>query len=806
MSYRFLLTIALTVLCFKTSLAQTVKVVDGTNLQPVENVYIFNNDRNKMTSTNAKGEAALDAFAPTDTLNFQHPGYVVLTLTFKQVQQQDFKVQLVERSIVLDKIYVSASKREQDVTEIPQRIAQISQDQIMFNNPQTSADLLQQSGKVFVQKSQLGGGSPMIRGFAANSVLLAVDGIRMNNAIFRSGNLQNVISVDANALKNTEVLFGPGSIMYGSDALGGVMNFQTKEANLSFEEDEAVTEVNALARYSSANNERTFHADAGIGYEKWGMLTSVTYSDFDDLRSGGNFYDDYPNFGKRREYVVRRNGQDVVVTNDDVTEQKFSGYEQLNLMQKFRYKPNSDWDASYGFHYATSSDIPRYDRLIQRENGDTGQFSNAEWYYGPQIWMMNALNIEHFNADISWFDKVTAVFAQQWFQESRNDRDFRDTQLRNREENINVYTANLDFDKLWGDDKELYYGIEGIYNHVGSDAHITNIETGNISAVATRYPDRGSDYTQLAAYGKYKQDLSSHFTAVAGARYSHVLLDARFSDRFYNFPFDEIELNTGAMSGSLGFTYRPLDDLQFNLNGSTGFRAPNVDDVAKVFDSEPGTVIVPNADLEPEHSYNVDFTIIKDFNKLARLEINTYYTWLKDAMVRRKFQFNGQDSIMYDGTLSEVEAVVNAGKAYVYGASVGFTADLSSRFTFYSQVTYTDGKDITNDEPLRHVAPLFGMVSLTYKTDKFKVETYSEFNGEKDISDFSPSERNKPHLYTPDGSPGWATLNVKASYQLNKQLQLDAGVENIFDKHYRPYSSGISAAGRNVSVAVRAQI
>src|SRR5699024_4440499 len=234
----------------------------------------------------------------------------------------------------------------------------------------------------------------MIRGFAANSVLIAVDGIRMNNAIFRSGNLQNVISIDPNALANTEVLFGPGSVIYGSDALGGVMNFQTKDPQLSYSKEEKTIGVNGMARYSSANNERTFHADASLGFEKWGLLSSISYSNFDNLQSGGNFYKDYPDFGKRKEYVARQNGADVVVENDDVTEHLFSGDDQINLMQKIRYKPTAQWDLKYAFHYGTTTDIPRYDRLIQRKDG---ALKNAEWYYGPQIWMMNTLKVDYFS-------------------------------------------------------------------------------------------------------------------------------------------------------------------------------------------------------------------------------------------------------------------------------------------------------------------------------------------------------------------------------------------------------------------------
>lgn len=784
-------------------LGQTVEVIDSATLQPVEDVYIYNLSNSKAAITDAAGETDLSRFAESDTLIFQHPSFKQKVRTLPQLEQQNFVVKLTERTVMMDEIYVSANKREQRASKIPRKVMQIQSEAIAFSNPQTAADLLQASGEVFVQKSQMGGGSPMIRGFAANSVLIAVDGIRMNNAIFRSGNLQNIISVDPNSIASAEVIFGPGAIIYGSDALGGVMNFETKNAKLASNDEGPFVKVNALSRFGSANNERTLHADANLGFASWGVLTSVTYSNFDNLHAGAQFFDDYPDFGKRREYIIRRNGSDQVIQNDDVTEQVFSEYAQLNLMQKIRYKPAPDWDLNYAFHLGTTTDIPRYDRLIERENGNTGSLKNAEWYYGPQIWMMHVLKANNYTPT-DFYDRIQGTLSYQWFQESRNDRDFQSPVLRNREENVDAAIANIDFDKQFHENSILYYGFEGIYNYVKSNALTTNIETGQQAPAATRYPDGGSDYTQLAAYGKYQQDLSPDFTGIAGLRYSHVMLHAEFSDQFYDFPFNEIDISTGALNGSLGFTWRPADGVQLNLNGSTGFRAPNVDDAAKVFDSEPGTVIVPNSDLKPEYSYNIDAALVKHFGDRARLEINTFYTWLKDAMVRRDFQFSGQDSIVYDGELSKVEAVVNAGKAYVYGASTTLSFELGQYFGFDSHITFTDGKDISNNEPLRHVAPVFGQAGLTYKRSRLKARLYTQFNGKKDIRDFSPSEQRKTHLYTEDGTPGWATLNLKTSYQINGSFRLNAGVENILDQHYRPYSSGISAPGRNFIFSLKA--
>lgn len=170
----------------------------------------------------------------------------------------------------LGEVIVSVNKWEQKINEVPNKITKINKLDILRNNPQTAADLLSQTGAVFVQKSQLGGGSPMIRGFATNRVLLVLDGVRMNNAIYRSGNLQNVISIDALSTETAEVIFGPGSLIYGSDAIGGVMDFHTLNAKFSASE-KMLVKGSVLGRYSTANKENTIHADVNLGWKKWSL-------------------------------------------------------------------------------------------------------------------------------------------------------------------------------------------------------------------------------------------------------------------------------------------------------------------------------------------------------------------------------------------------------------------------------------------------------------------------------------------------------------------------------------------------------
>jgi hemoglobin/transferrin/lactoferrin receptor protein len=240
---------------------------------------------------------------------------------------------------------------------------------------------------------------------------------------------------------------------------------------------------------------------------------------------------------------------------------------------------------------------------------------------------------------------------------------------------------------------------------------------------------------------------------------------------------------------------------------SSGFRAPNLDDVAKVFDSEPGNVVVPNPDLKPEYIYSADARIVKSFHNTANLELSGFYSYLDQAIVRRDFQLNGQDSILYDGEMSKVEAMVNAGYANVFGASILLNIQFLRHFVFSTSLTYIHGED-NEGYALRHAPPLFGRSSLAYEIKKLKLEVFTVYNAEVSYEHLAPSERKKTYLYATDGdgnpyAPGWWTLNFKGSYAFNEKFLITFGFDNIMNYRYRPYSSGITAPGRNIILAFR---
>jgi hemoglobin/transferrin/lactoferrin receptor protein len=784
--------------------AQTVIVKDAKTEKPLELVSVYSGDKNRALITDTRGRVDISSFRNSEELVFRLLGYEILKVSYNELSQQNYSVLLKEQPIAIGNVVVSSNRWVEDRSEIAQTIELITPKDVEFMTPQTIADMLSMTGNVFVQKSQLGGGSPMIRGFATNRVLIVVDNVRMNTAIFRSGNIQNVISLDANSLSNAQVIFGPGSVIFGSDAIGGVMEFNTLVPQYSYSA-EPLFKSNFMTRYSSANNERTGNLNFSIGLQNWGFLSAVTYSKFDDLKMGSVGPAEY----LRNEYQERIDGKDSVLVNSDPKIQKSSGYSQINLMQKIRFKPDDEWEFNYGFHYSTTSDVPRYDRLIEYRNN---KLRSAEWYYGPQKWLMNTISATNFSNN-SFYDLSKIIFAHQWFEESRHDRNFNNNNKNNRVDEVKALSLNVDLLKELTGASQINYGAEVILNTVGSTGEGENIATGITKPISTRYPD-GSVWNSYSLYANYKNKFSEKWILQTALRYTFIHTASEYDTTFFPFPFTTSKLNTGALTGSAGLVWHPEKDLQLNLSLSTGFRAPNIDDIGKVFDSSPGSVVVPNANLKPEYISSIEAGLIKLFSDNFKFELSAFYSYLSDALVRRDFQLNGMDSIFYDGITSRVQAIQNAAYASIWGIQSGLEFKFLNHFGFTAKFSYQNGKEEDDsgvEVPLRHAPPYYGTFRFSYENSGFNLMLYTDYNGEVSYKDLAPTEREKPAIYAKDDdgnpySPGWFTLNLKGSYQINDYIQLNAGIENIFDKGYRTYSSGIVAPGRNVIGSIRVKM
>lgn len=779
--------------------SQEITVVDRLTQERIPGVKVFCKSSDQKVIANSEGRFRLEPFKGCDTIQIIYPNYVVAEYAYSDIRNI-VTVELEEVQLNVEGIEVSAYRWGADVHEIPNRVTPIDVKNVTLENPQTTADLLASSGYVYVQKSQFGGGSPQLRGYGTNRVMLVVDGVRMNNAIFRSGNLQNVIVIDPLSLSDVEILYGPGSTMFGSDAIGGVMEFDTKKALYAPDSTREFVQTNLFSRFNSASNEITGHADFSYGNSRFASATAVTYSLFGDLTAGAN--------GDSAFLRPTYQSGDQTLVNPIPQQQRNSGYDQFNALQKFSFRPKEGIDWEYGFLYSTNfQDVPRYDRLIEDADED-GELDYEQWYYGPQEWMMHRLafksSIKH-----KMYDNMRVVGAYQMFKESRNDRRMGSDNIRRQFERVDAFSINWDLEKELGDRTDFLYGIESVVNTVGSEAY-RQYDDNSLVTINPRYPD-GSLWQTHGVYANIKHHLNENWIANAGVRLAMFGANAKFDTTLFAYPVTETNLLKVAPSGGVGIVYRPSVKTKWYFNASTGFRAPNIDDLGKVFDSEPGTVVVPNPDLTAEHVFSGETGLVKVIGARLKLDLAVYATYLQNAMIREAFQFNGQDSIIYEGVPSQVLAIQNESHGYTYGTQIGLEWAIVKGLTFASTFSFQRGFTFIEDSasyfPKSQVAPTFGRVSLRYKTRQLRAEVYWVYNGEVSHERFPLTERNEL-IYALDDqgrvyAPAWNTLNAKASFFFNKHVSMTLGIENITNQLYRTYGSGISASGRSIIYSVK---
>lgn len=783
--------------------AQEIKVVNE-YLEPLDGVEIYTSTKSAYTKTSYKGVANLDGFKNTDTLLFFKPGYNFYTTSLDKLLINGYWVTLTLADYTLPSFETSTLREKKRlISDQSLEKESITEEKLIESNAQTTADVLTNASSITIQKSQGGGGSPIIRGFEANRVLLVIDGVRMNNAIYRSGHLQNSITLDNNILSQIDIEYGPGSVIYGSDAIGGVVHFQTKDPLFSHK-DSISYNGSFLSRFNSANKEKTNHFDFSFGNDKWGSLSSFTISHFDDIKMGGRRFHNYENWGYNNFYTVTENGVDSVVINSDSLVQKGTGFDQYHLLQKLVFKPNDNLQFKLNVQYSTSSKINRYDRLNNLTSLGTPEYS--QWYYGPQNRLLSSFTVEFTNYN-SLYDKGIIVLSHQKIDEDRFTRPFGEIQRSIRKEDVAISAINIDFVKAIDSTSKFYYGGELVYNAVSSRAYKENSISLERLPESTRYPDGGSSLSSSAFYVNYKKRIN-RLNIEGGFRFSHILLNANFNDTsFINLPFETIKNNNLSLNGSLKAAYSPTKQTSFNICFSSGFRAPNIDDFGKVFKKDL-YVVVPNAELKSEQAYcsEVGFVQLINTNKstpLLVLKGALYGTYLDNAIIRSDFSLNGMDSILFDGVLCKVRTNTNAESAFVYGATGTIRLNMSKFLSFRSSLCYSVGTISNSNEPFAHIPPLFGRTRVVYEKNKWDIEFFSEYNGWKRINQYASGSVDNPAEATIDGNPSWYNLNIRLGFEVNSLAQLQFAAYNLMDAHYKTFASGISAPGRAFMISIR---
>ena len=806
--------------------SQEVMVIDKETGKTVKNVIIYNKSQTITLTTSKQGTADISSFKHSEFIYFSHLSYALFQVKKADLKTTNYRLFLTKESEQLDEVVLSVFKNKQKSNRIAEQVAVLSQKEIRKISPQTSADLLATIPGIKVQKSQFGGGSPVLRGMESNRILLVVDGVRMNNAIYRKGHLQNAISIAPNQLDRTEVVFGPSSVIYGSDALGGVIHYYTKTPKLS---NETTVKTDFFTRFSGVNNEITSNVSVALSFQNWASFTSVSFSDFGDLKMGNNRSHGFDNWGKVFYFSKNNDGNyyETPTLNTATNLQKNTGYMQTDVLQKFYVPLSENTELKLNIQYSKSSNIPRFDRLSElTDPTNSASLKFAEWYYGPQErFLFSPQLLLHPNR--RWLQKGSITFAYQNIKESRVQRKFGSLDRSYRNEMVNLFSVNGDFSVPLKENQKrlLTYGFELAYNDVTSNAFgktlaVSNEEVTGFSnefLVQSRYPDGGSNYLSSAIYLGYRQDVSAKATLNTGIRFTSTHLQANWMDQtFISLPDPSISIANAAITATLGYVYKPSKNWQINSVLSSGFRAPNIDDVGRVREKS-GNITIPNIYVAPEFAYSAEFGLQKYFNnRRFRIGGNIFYTLL-DNYIQRDFVYAPDGSklqVAFDGEFGNAVSNQNKGTAYITGFTSSYLGKISTRWNTSGFLTYTKGRTYDTKEPLSSIPPLFGQFEVNYKMGKLELGADFRFNSKKNIEDFNFTEGIDNHDLTPVidsnatddvskyyGSPSWSTFGVNGRYVLNNKLSFQARIANLFDTHYMEFASGVSAPGRNVSVS-----
>jgi hemoglobin/transferrin/lactoferrin receptor protein len=782
--------------------AQIIHVYDLERRTPVVGATAFFFPGGQTALSDESGSLNMMLPELCDRVLVEHPDYPPAVFSHQAIERDSHRIWLQAEARLLGEVMVTASKSLQAVADIPSQTLVLDRARIQQGMVQTTADLLMSSGEIAVQKSQLGGGSPILRGFEANKVLLVIDGVRMNNLIFRGGHLQNSITTDPLAMERVEVVFGPAAVLYGSDALGGTIHFMTRKPKFSGFQDRASLSGQALARYSSANNEATASLQLNYGRSKWAVLTAVSASRFGDLRQGAWRPGGQGSWGLKPFVVSTSESRDTALPNPDPGVQSPSGYRQVNAMQKWAWMPTAKARHQLNLQFSTSSDIPRYDRLSEQSADGKPRF--AQWYYGPQDRALASYEYQRQGGD--WYDAFVITADLQYLGESRHDRKFGQAWLNHRGERVYIGGLGLDLTRHFSK-HELHAGMDFSEQRVHSEAHTENRFTGESGILDTRYPAGGAGMRFAGIYGIHTWRITPRFQLQQGLRLQYARLDADFGDApLFPLPVKEVTQEHLSFDGSISFKARLWEQLHAFAAASSALRVPNVDDLGKVFESLPGMVNLPNPGLEPEKYYSGEIGLRWLHGKKLRLQCSAYRGSFRNAITSQPATYEGRDSIFYNGELSAVLQQSNTARASLCGLHASLSVHFFEWLQWSSTINYTYGRihTDTTDYPLDHIPPAFGKTELAADAGRARFRVEIHYHRAKPVEDTNLFGEDNFQYATPAGTPGWWVLNVGAGVQLSHTFEVNVGCENIFDRHYRSFASGISAPGRNLMISARA--
>jgi len=693
-------------------------------------------------------------------------------------------------------VVVTPTRGEEAALEVPASVSVVDLLQARRMLPQNTPDALKEVAGLVIQNSNQGAGSPILRGRSGKDVLLLIDGQRFSNTTFRR-NHQYLNTIDFFALESVEVVHGPASVLYGSDAMGGALNLLARRREI-----EGVNDFGGrlYGQYDTANEGLVTNAGAEAEYEGWGVIAGATWRHLSDLEPGSV--------------------GDPIGAVDTDGKQVPSGYRERDFNFSLARQLGEHDVLDYLMLYSRQWNVPASERLIPNEENPNP--SDLERDFDPQRLRWHALRWSHVDEG-SLVESARAIASLNAPVEGR---------VRRRFSSPNITT--IERDELTAPGLSLQTGLrvdpahlltvggEGYFERIESDSRnfdsSTGITTPNPSG---RYPD-GARYDTLGVFAQDEWRFADDWEWVNGVRYSNITVDL---------DFEGLVVGTAGPFGAFDESYEDVTfatGLSRQLGGgrsayasiSRGFRAPNLDDLAVVGDFAAGNR-VPNFDVDPEHVWNFELGA-KQADDRTTAQAAVAVAYYQDLLTNQfAFTSGGVDYFVVD----------NADRAVICTAEFAIeqVAIEADRFGLRHVATFQAfanfGQNLSANEPVSKVPPPEGYLAWRLEDDgragaarapvaaspelapppsfaarhPWWFETYVrgalEQNRLADVDKLDPR-------FPDDGTPAWWTFNLRAGIAVTRAVQLTLGLENLFNYRYRIHGSGLDAPGRNFMVSL----
>ncbi len=669
----------------------------------------------------------------------------------------------------LDPLVVTASRTEQKESDSPYSTEVLDAEYIRDNTRRTLPDVLQYTPGVLVQKTAHGHGSPFIRGFTGRQNLLLVDGVRINNSTFRGGPVQYWNTVDPYSLDRIELVKSQGSVLYGSDAVGGTLNTFTKSSDFRARKDGEIYQAGSAYYEFRANGQGShigrLEAEAGIG-GKFGIMLGLSGKDFGDIEDSA---------------VGRMDG---------------TGYPEQDLDLRMDWAVTPDSTLTLATYYVNQDKVSRWHRTLENPGwthdghvAAPGTFTTNTY---DQERSLTYLRYAGENPDAgAAISRWSATLSYQAVNDSEfQDRNPSKDDIRGADIDVNTLGFDLTLESPMGPGS-LVYGFDYYHDDVESSGYKTD-SVGSFLSESLPVAD-DSDYDLFGAFAQYVWKPSEKVEITSGARYTYAEATlGRYNDAAGVAQGGETN-EWDSLVGSVRGLYR-LNTCWSLFGGvSQAFRAPNLDDLTGNKTSSASINSVGSTDVDPE--------------KFITYEVGTRHQTETTSLQAAVFYTDGKDVItaVADAPGSSTFVTTNASDAYVYGVELEGAWRFHPQWTLSGFTAWQDGRTETPDflggpvdgsKPMKQQLPLTGSVALRWNdaSEKFWVEGRVLAANKEDRVTATDQALDNQRIPT-DGTPGYIVASLHAGWKVNDHLALNCGIENLTDQDYRNHGSGQNEAG-----------